>query len=121
MSPSVVAFSEEMIHDTAVATLVEFLHALEVHDESAALPVLARIPTMVACGDRDVLTPIVHTEEMAAALPDSELLIIPGAGHLVQLERPELINDALVRLVERATPSKLVAFGRRLRDRVRRG
>ena len=57
ISPSVVAFSEAMIHDTPIATLVEFLHALEVHDESAALPVLARIPTLIACGDHDVLTP----------------------------------------------------------------
>lgn len=119
MSPRVVAFSEEMIHDTPIATLVEFLHALEVHDESAALPVLARIPTLIACGDHDVLTPIVHSEEMAAVLPNCELLIVGGAGHLVQLEQPELINDALVRLVERATPSKLVAFTRRLKDRAR--
>ncbi|KDE98792.1 alpha/beta hydrolase [Mycolicibacterium aromaticivorans JS19b1 = JCM 16368] len=119
MSPSVVAFSEKMIHDTPIATLVEFLHALEVHDESAALPVLARIPTLIACGDHDVLTPMVHSEEMAAVLPNSELLIVAGAGHLVQLEQPELINDALVSLVERATPSKLVAFARRLKDRNR--
>jgi pimeloyl-ACP methyl ester carboxylesterase len=119
MSPRVVAFSEEMIHDTPIATLVEFLHALEVHDESAALPVLARIPTLIACGDHDVLTPIVHSEEMAAVLPNSELLIVGGAGHLVQLEQPELINDALVHLVERATPSKLIAFTRRLKDRAR--
>lgn len=119
MSPSVVAFSEKMIHDTPIATLVEFLHALEVHDESAALPVLARIPTLIACGDHDVLTPMVHSEEMAAVLPNSELLIVAGAGHLVQLEQPELINDALVSLVERSTPSKLVAFARRLKDRNR--
>ncbi|ORB48523.1 alpha/beta hydrolase [Mycolicibacterium rhodesiae] len=119
MSPSVVAFSEKMIHDTPIATLVEFLHALEVHDETAALPVLARIPTLIACGDHDVLTPMVHSEEMAAVLPNSELLIVAGAGHLVQLEQPELINDALVALVERATPSKLVAFARRLKDRNR--
>ena len=119
MSPRVVAFSEEMIHDTPIATLVEFLHALEVHDESAALPVLAQIPTLIACGDHDVLTPVKHSEEMAAVLPNSELLIVGGAGHLVQLEQPELINDALVRLVERATPSKLVAFARRLKDRTR--
>ena len=119
MSPSVVAFSEDMIHDTPIATLVEFLHALEVHDESAALPVLARIPTMIACGDHDVLTPVKHSEEMAAVLPDTELVIVPGAGHLVQLEAPDVINDALVRLVERATPSKLVAFARRLKDRAR--
>jgi hypothetical protein len=36
---------------------------------------------------------------------------------MVQMERPEVINDALVRLVERATPSRLLAFARRLRDR----
>lgn len=119
MSPSVLAFSEKMIHDTPIATLVEFLHALEVHDESAALPVLARIPTLIACGDHDVLTPVVHSAEMADALPDCDLLIVGGAGHLVQLEQPELINDALVELVERATPSKLVAFTRRLKDRAR--
>ncbi|BBY57475.1 alpha/beta hydrolase [Mycolicibacterium sarraceniae] len=119
MSPRVVAFSEEMIHDTPIATLVEFLHALEVHDESAALPVLARIPTLIACGDHDVLTPVVYSEEMADALPDSDLLIVGGAGHLVQLEQPELINDALVELVERATPSRLIALSRRLKDRAR--
>lgn len=34
ISPSVVAFSERMMHDTPIATLVGFLHALEVHDET---------------------------------------------------------------------------------------
>ena len=118
ISPSVVAFAEEMIHDTDIDTLVAFLHALEVHDESASLPVLAGIPTVIACGDRDLLTPLKNSEEMAAALPDSLLVIVPGAAHMVQMERPEVINDALVRLVERATPSRLVAFARRLRDRI---
>jgi pimeloyl-ACP methyl ester carboxylesterase len=119
ISPSVVAFAEKMIHQTPVNTMVEFLHALEVHDESAALPVLANIPTLIACGDHDSLTPPAHSEEMAAALPKSELVIVGGAGHLVQLEQPEVIDDALVRLVERATPSKLVAFTRRLREKIR--
>jgi pimeloyl-ACP methyl ester carboxylesterase len=119
VSPTVVAFSEEMIHDTSVRTMVEFLHALEVHDESAALPVLAKIPTLVACGDEDVLTLPANSEEMVAQLPKSELLIIGGAGHLVQLEQPDIIDDALVRLVERATPNKLLALTRRIRDRAR--
>jgi hypothetical protein len=48
-------------------------------------------------------------------------VIVRGAGHLVQLEQPDIIDDALVRLVERATPSKLVAMTRRLRDRARPG
>lgn len=119
ISPSVVAFSEKMMHDTPVHTLVGFLHALEVHDETEALPTLAKIPTLIACGDRDLLTPLEYSQEMALALPKCELVIAEGAGHLVQLEQPELIDDALVRLVERATPNKLIALTRRLRDKAR--
>jgi pimeloyl-ACP methyl ester carboxylesterase len=119
ISPSVVAFSEKMMHDTPIATLVEFLHALEVHDEAEALATLAKVPTLIACGDRDLLTPVEHSQRMAEVLPKSELVIVGGAGHLVQLEAPEAIDEALVRLVERATPSKLVALTRRVRERVR--
>jgi pimeloyl-ACP methyl ester carboxylesterase len=119
VSPSVVAFSDAMMHGTPIATAVEFLHALEVHDEDAGLRALATVPTLIACGDRDLITPVEHSERMAAAMPKSELVIVGGAGHLVQLEQPEAIDDALVRLVERATPSKLVAMTRRLRERVR--
>jgi pimeloyl-ACP methyl ester carboxylesterase len=115
-----VAFSEKMIHDTPIETMVEFLHALEVHDERAGLDLLAKIPTMIACGDRDLLTLAGGSREMAERLPKCELVIVPGAGHLVELERPDIIDDALVRLVERATPSKLVTLTRRLKDRVRR-
>ena len=82
-------------------------------------PTLAKVPTLIVCGDRDLLTPKEYSEAMAAALPKSELVIVGGAGHLVQLEQPEIVDDALVRLVERATPSKLVAMTRRLRERVR--
>ena len=119
VSPSVVAFSETMMHGTPIATLVEFLHALEVHDETAGLTTLAQVPTLVACGDRDLLTSMEYSQTMAAALPKAELVIVRGAGHLVQLEQPDAINDALVRLVQRATPSKLVALTRRVRERVR--
>jgi pimeloyl-ACP methyl ester carboxylesterase len=120
ISRSVVTFSEAMMHDTPIETLVEFLHALEVHDETAGLATLAAVPTLIACGDRDLLTPMEHSQEMADDLPKSELVIVAGAGHLVQLEQPEAIDDALVRLVERATPSKLNALTRRVRERVRR-
>ncbi len=119
VSRSVVEFSEKMMHDTPIETLVEFLHALEVHDETEGLTTLAKVPTLIACGDEDLLTPMEYSQDMADALPKSELVIVEGAGHLVELEQPEVIDDALVRLVERATPSKLVALTRRVRDRVR--
>jgi pimeloyl-ACP methyl ester carboxylesterase len=120
VSPSVVAFSEKMMLATPIPTTVEFLHALEMHDETAALSTLAAIPTLIACGDHDLVTPDEYSRKMAAALPDSELVIVARAGHLALLAKPDPINDGLVRLVMRATPSRLAVLSRRWREQVRR-
>ena len=88
VSPSIVAFSEKMMHDTPIPTMVEFLHALQVHDETAALPTLAKMPTLIVCGDRDLVTPVEYSRRMADALPESELVIVARAGHLVLLDKP---------------------------------
>jgi pimeloyl-ACP methyl ester carboxylesterase len=102
VSPAVAAFSEGMIHGTAIDTMTGFVGSIRAHDEREGLEVLARIPTMVAVGDRDLLLPVSHSQEMAAALSDCELVIVPGAGHLVKLEQPEVVDNALARLVERS-------------------
>jgi len=120
VSPSIVAFSEKMMLSTPIPTLVEFLHALEVHDETAALPTLATIPTLIVCGDHDLVTPDQYSKKMAEALPDSELVIVGRAGHLALLDKPNPINDGLVRLVKRATPSRLAALSQRWRNRILR-
>ena len=38
---------------------------------------------------------------MAAALPDAELVEVPGAGHLAPLEQPAIVNAALERFLAR--------------------
>ena len=114
------AFSEKMMHDTPIPTMVEFLHALEVHDETAALPTLAKMPTLIACGDHDLLTPTEYSRRMAEALPKSELVIVGGAGHLVLLDKPSSVSDGLVRLVQHATPGRFTMLSQRWRDRVLR-
>lgn len=120
VSPSVVAFSHAMMHATPIATVVEFLQALEVHDETPALATLAQIPTLIACGDHDLVTPDEYSRKMAAELPKSELLIVAEAGHLALLDKPFAINDALVRLVTRASAGGLAGLRRRWWDRLRR-
>ena len=119
VSPTVARYNDGIIHRTPVPTMVGFLHALSVHDEVDGLPALARVPVLIACGSADVLTTPEHSLEMAAELPGAELLIVGDAGHMVQLEEPEVINDALQRLVVRATPNRMVALTRRVRYRLR--
>ncbi|MEE2033881.1 alpha/beta fold hydrolase [Rhodococcus chondri] len=102
VAPRLVELSDRMLDETSVLTIVNFLRTLELHDESAALPVLERVPTLVLCGDADMVIPFSSSEELAAALPGTELKRVRGAGHLVQLEFPEVVDRALDRLIQRA-------------------
>jgi pimeloyl-ACP methyl ester carboxylesterase len=120
VSRSLDVFSQRMMNDTPIATLVGFLHALEVHDETAGLWTLLKIPTLVACGDHDLLTPDEYSRKMAGCLPQSELVIVTGASHLALLEKPDAINDGLVRLVDRVTSGKTGRWRRRVREVFRR-
>ncbi|OBK24774.1 alpha/beta hydrolase [Mycobacterium asiaticum] len=124
VSRSLDAFSQRMMNGTPIATLVGFLRALETHDETAGLWTLLKIPTLIACGDHDLLTPDEYSRLMAASMPQSELVIVTGASHLALLDKPDAINDGLIRLIDRALPGKVRQryrrLGARLRKRLRR-
>lgn len=106
-SPAVGRAVEKMIQNTPIETLVNFLYALEYHDETTALPILAQVPTTVVCGGEDRLTPVANSVRMFAELgEDSRLVVAEGAGHMVTMEQPEKVTDAVAELVERARVAK---------------
>ncbi len=47
------------------------------------------VPTLVMCGRQDALTPLDHSEEMAAGIPGARLAVIEDCGHLSTMERPQ--------------------------------
>lgn len=55
-----------------------------------------RCPTLVVCGDSDLLTPPEHSREIAAAIPGARLAIVPQCGHMLTLEQPAQINTLLL-------------------------
>lgn len=60
-------------------------------------PVLATIncPTLVICGENDLITPPAMATEMAGGIPGAQLEIIPQCGHLSALDRPETVSRLL--------------------------
>jgi pimeloyl-ACP methyl ester carboxylesterase len=52
-------------------------------------------PTLIIVGDEDTLTPPAEAQKMADAIQSAELVVIPRAGHMSNLERPEAFNAAL--------------------------
>ena len=90
-----------MIGDTSIATIVALLMAFRGHDQRSGLAALAHLPAAVACGEYDHITPMRHSEALAAALPHADLIRVPRAGHMLELERPGLVSSALIRLISR--------------------
>ncbi len=66
-------------------------------------PLLAEIeaPTLVLVGEEDALTPPSDARAMAAAIPDAEMLIVPAAGHMSNVENPAAFNTALGGFLEK--------------------
>jgi pimeloyl-ACP methyl ester carboxylesterase len=53
------------------------------------------VPTTILVGTRDVLTPPRLGRQLAASIEGSKLVVLPGAGHMLPLERPDHIIDAI--------------------------
>lgn len=84
------------------ATMRGFYEDCMGHDRAADLRAYDGIPTRVLVGDRDLLTPLAHARRIAAHVAGARLLVAPGAGHMLPLERDALVSAELVELVEGA-------------------
>jgi pimeloyl-ACP methyl ester carboxylesterase len=102
VSGALVDYLDEMVSTTPVEVIAEFLPTLFAHDQTAAVPALAGIPTMIVAGDQDRMTPLERSERIAEVLPEAEMVVAEGSGHMTMMEDPDLTNDALRRLLRRA-------------------
>ncbi len=68
-----------------------------------ATPVLSTIhcPTLIVVGDQDAITPPALSEDMQRGIPGAELVVIPNAGHMSNMEQPAAFNAALASFLER--------------------
>ena len=71
-----------------------------------------RCPTLVIVGDQDHGTPPEMARQIAENLPGAELVVIPSAAHLSNVEQAEAFNDALLAFLDRARIAR--AAGRAL-------
>jgi pimeloyl-ACP methyl ester carboxylesterase len=61
------------------------------------------LPTLVIGGDQDSTVPVQDLLTLTERLPDNEICIIAGAGHMVNVEQPAAFNECLLRFLRRVT------------------
>ena len=86
---------------TADQGIVGALHALAGRPDSTPTLATVNIPTLIIVGEEDILTPPALHEEIHAGIPDSQLIVIPRAGHMAPMEAPVAFNYALWRFLTR--------------------
>jgi pimeloyl-ACP methyl ester carboxylesterase len=103
-SPSLVSYVEKMNSATPAEVIARYVRTLYAHARLLALAALSAVPVLVICGDMDVLTPLAHSEEICAALPHAELVVVEDAGHVVLLEHSDEVNEAIDDFLRRVAP-----------------
>jgi pimeloyl-ACP methyl ester carboxylesterase len=92
----------EIMHASTVRAFTAFLPALGEHDKRQELAALSRVPVEILVGDTDKLTPERHSAQLAEVLPEAHLQVVPRTGHMLTQERPQLVADAIGRLLDKA-------------------
>lgn len=117
ITPATVDFLNDLISRTRIEAIADFYPALMTHDGRDGLAALRTTDVVIIAGEKDVMTPLEHSIRISEALPDAELIVVPRTGHVVMLERPELVDAALGDLVGRALDTSTQSAG----DAARRG
>lgn len=86
------------------ATMEGFYRDLVEHERLDGLRAYDGVPATVLVGSADRLTPPPHARRLASGIRGARLILAPGAGHYLTLERDELVTEHLVELIEGARP-----------------
>ncbi|MFF4649858.1 alpha/beta fold hydrolase [Streptomyces sp. NPDC001380] len=101
--PEVVDRVRALMSEAAPAAVAWAQRAMAARPGSRDVLPAVSVPALVVVGEEDAITPVGDARAMAGALPDAELRIVPGAGHLTPLEAPDAFDDAVRALLARVT------------------
>ena len=84
----------DIVRRCPVAVISKDFRACDRFDVRARLPEI-RLPSLILCGEEDQLTPIRYSTFLHEHIPGSRLVVIPEAGHMAMVEKPEAVNAAI--------------------------
>ncbi|HJR61880.1 MAG TPA: alpha/beta fold hydrolase [Vicinamibacterales bacterium] len=84
-----------MIEGNSRETIAGAVEAMMGRADSRPLLAQISVPTLVLCGEEDVLTPPSDSEALHAGIRGSRLAMLPGAGHLPNFETPDAFSFEL--------------------------
>jgi pimeloyl-ACP methyl ester carboxylesterase len=102
VDPATLAMTHQLLEEPSLRTVTSLQGSLLRNDCRHGLPVLKDLPVLVMTGTDDRLTRPEHSVQMAKELgTNAKLVMVPGAGHVLNQTRPVEVNAELHRLLDR--------------------
>jgi len=98
--PDVVEQVRALVLANSTEAIAGAIRALMTRPDSTPLLPTIHCPALILVGEEDTVTPKAAAEEMHRGIVGSKLAIIPGAGHLSNLEDPQAFNAALAQFLD---------------------
>jgi pimeloyl-ACP methyl ester carboxylesterase len=93
VSPCLKGLAAQRMSETRSSVLYGDFIACNIFDETARIEQIHQ-PTLLVCGAEDRMTPLRYSQFLAEHIHGASIKIIPAAGHMVMLEKPQLVADA---------------------------
>jgi 3-oxoadipate enol-lactonase len=95
-NPQAVAFIKEIIRGNTILGICGALLALAGRTDTTESLAAISVPTLILVGEEDALTPPSESEALHSRIQGSELVSIPGAAHMSNIENEAAFNEALL-------------------------
>jgi pimeloyl-ACP methyl ester carboxylesterase len=93
--PELVRSARTMIEQNTTEGLDTAIHAMMDRPDSSTDLLRMKVPVLVIAGEEDVFTPPADGARIQGSTERSQLVVLPGAGHLANLEAPEAFSTAV--------------------------
>lgn len=95
LQPEIVDELRHIIRQTSPRAIAAAQRGMAARPDVTSLLSQIDCPTMVLCGEHDVISPVAEMRAIATAIPNACFVEIPDAGHMAPLEQPTTVNAAL--------------------------
>lgn len=98
-SPQLLDRLRTMMLEVGAQTAVRQMRAISARRDHRQVLAQLRLPVRVLCGAHDRVTPPQRSQQLVEWIPDAQLVMVPGAGHMLPLEQPEAVVKTLLDLM----------------------
>jgi 3-oxoadipate enol-lactonase len=95
LNPELVGEWQEKFRGADLQSIVWYARALMRRDSILDRLNEIDVPTLVMVGEEDTSLTPKYAQAIAAGIPDARLVIVPGAGHLLALEQPNIVTEQM--------------------------